>query len=75
MMLRGQDRKEPLWWGRGARNCLAVWPNKNGPYHEIYIGSGKTGEAGPYIQIMDDELDDLVLFLQRIRNGTSPENG
>lgn len=74
-MLRGQDRKEPLWWGRGARNCIAVWPNKNGPYHEIYIGNGKTGETGPSIQIMDDELDDFVLFLQRIRNGTSPENG
>ena len=74
-MLRGQDRKEPLWFGRGAGNCLAVWPNKNGWYHEIYIGSGKTGEAGPRMKIMDDELDELVLFLQRIRNGTSPENG
>ena len=74
-MLRGEDRTEPLWWGRGARNCLAVWPNKFGWYHEIYIGSGKTNEAGPSIQVMDDELDSLILFLQNIRNGTSPENG
>ena len=74
-MQRGNERTEPLWFGRGARNCLAVWPNKNGPYHEIYIGNGKTGEAGPDIQIMDHELDELIVFLQRIRNGTSPENG
>lgn len=74
-MKRGNERTEPLFFGRGARNCLAVWPNKNGPYHEIYIGSGKTGEVGPDIQIMDHELDELIIFLQHIRNGTSPENG
>ena len=67
--------KEPLWWGRGARDCLAIWPNKNGPYHEIFIGNGKTREKGPHIQIMDHELDDLITFLQDVRDGKDLKNG
>ena len=75
MMLRGKHRKEPLWFGRGASACLAIWPNKNGPYHEIFIGNGKTGEKGMHMQMMDHELDELVIFLLRVRGGTCPENG
>ncbi len=74
-MLRGEDRKEPLWFGRGSSNCFAIWPNKHGWYHEIYIGSGKTDEAGPRMRIMDNELDELIFFLRQVRSGTSPENG
>ena len=66
---------EPLWWGRGARNCFAVWPNKNGPYHEIYIGNGKTQEKGSTVQLMDHELDSLIGFLQDVRDGNEMENG
>lgn len=40
------SNKEPLWWGRGARNCIAVVPRDNGPFHRIFIGNGKTEEAG-----------------------------
>lgn len=61
--------KEPFWWGRGATNCLAIIMNANGPYHHIFIGNGKTGEAGPRIPLMDDELDSLIQFLQDARFG------
>ena len=77
MMLRGKHRKEPLWFGRGASECLAIWPNKNGPYHEIYIGNdkGEYNQSGPHMQIMDHDLDELIIFLLRVRGGTCSENG
>ncbi len=76
MMLRGEHRKEPLWFGRGSSECLAIWPNKNGPYHEIYIGNGKNenGARSPAMQIQDHDLDELIIFLLRVRGGTCPEN-
>ena len=62
------------WWGRGATNCFAIWPRKNGPYHEIFIGNGKTGEEGHKMQIDDIGLGNLIIFLMQVRNGFPPEN-
>lgn len=75
MMLRGSNRTEPLWWGRGARNCFAIWPNRNGPNHEIFIGNGKVGVEGEKMTVANDELIALAIFLLEVANGSAPENG
>lgn len=66
---------EPLWWGRGAKNCLAVTRHKNGPYTEIFIGNGKTQEVGPAIHLADDEFQKLIDFLQDVHDGKEMKNG
>ncbi len=72
-MIRGVNRKEPLWWGRGAQNCLAIWPNKNGPYHQIFIGNGKVGTEGEKMEVATDELIEMAIFLLQVANGSAPE--
>ena len=73
-MLRGKERTEPLWWGRGATNCFAIWPSKSGPRHEIFIGNGKVGVEGERMMLANDELVALAVFLLQVSNGTAPEN-
>ena len=61
--------KEPLWWGRGSDNCLAIVMDDNGPYHRLFIGNGKTGEAGPDMHLATDELENLIAFLESCLRG------
>lgn len=72
--------KEPLWWGRGSTNCLALVRNHNGPYHKLFISTGRKGGSelntdGPALNLMDFELKELGQFFIDIANGKDFKNG
>lgn len=74
------DTVEPLWWGRGAHNCFALIRNANGPYHRIFISTGRKGgeqynKDGLHMELMDFELRDLGQFLIDVADGKEFNNG
>ena len=73
-------KKEPLWWGRGSSNCLALERNANGPYHKIYISQGgkhadEHRQDGISMSLMDFELRELGQFFIDVADGKPFENG
>lgn len=77
---REERDEEPLWWGRGSTNCLALIKNHNGPYHRIFISTGRKGGEninadGLPLNLMDFELKELGQFLIDVANGKEFENG
>lgn len=53
------------YFGRGAGNCLAVQMCP-GNYAKVFLGNGKSGEAGPQMIVDRAELRKISLFFHAL---------
>lgn len=62
-------RREVYYFGRGSDNCIAA-TYRPGDFVEIFVGNGKTREAGSKVRLDKCQMPELVEFFKAVRDGT-----